>query len=109
MYRYDATNANLNRRLSAVKSSVDNKKQVWVRPHIAGMKNQLKREERSLSINDRNEHLLEKIYKIFTRKRPSQKGFDASGRPLTLPEYGECSLNREIRTKETSEINWRNQ
>ena len=73
------------------------------------MKAHLKREERSKSINDRNEDLLKKIYKIFTRKRPSEKGFDAKGRPHRVAEYGECSLNRRIRMRETSEINEKNQ
>ena len=72
------------------------------------MKSQLKREERSKSINERNEHLLERIYKIFTRKRSTQKGFDSNGRPMRLPEYGECSLNRYVRLKDAEEINKRN-
>jgi len=102
-------NRNLNSRLSNVKSNIDNRVKPWVRPEVAGMKSQLRRQDRSRGINDRNEQLLEKIYKIFTRKRPAVKGFDAYGRPHRLPEYGECSLNRRIRTQETLHINQRNQ
>ena len=30
----------------------------------------------------RNEQLLGRIYKIFTRERPAQKGFDEQGHPM---------------------------
>ena len=94
----------MNERLSNVKSKVDNNLQVYVSPHIAGMKSKIRKQERSRSINERNEHLLGRIYKIFTRKRSAERGFDPQGRPMRLPQYGECSLNRQIREKESIKI-----
>ena len=108
-YRYDAENKNLNERLSNVRSNVDNNLQLYVSPQIAGMKKKIGKQERSKSINQRNEHLLGRIYKIFTRKRSADRGFDPQGRPMRLPSYGECSLNRQIRERESIQISKANQ
>ena len=67
----------MNTRLSNVKANVDNTLKLYVSPEIAGMKTKIRKQERSRSINERNEHLLGRIYKIFTRKRSADRGFDA--------------------------------
>ena len=50
------------------------------------------------NINRRNEALLGKMFAIFTRKRPTQKGFhEDTGMPNRWPEHGKNSLNSKIR------------
>ena len=44
-------------------------------------KSQLMKAKRSQEINNHNGLLLDRIYKIFTRDRPSIKGFDDDGKP----------------------------
>lgn len=46
------------------------------------LKEQLARRAVMQKQAERNEHLLGRIYKIFTRDRPSQKGFNERGQPM---------------------------
>lgn len=69
-------------RLSKVKSSIDNKLVQPLKPQTMKLKEQLARRGVMQKQAERNEHLLGRIYKIFTRDRPSQKGFNERGQPM---------------------------
>ena len=71
-------------------------------------KSQLARSYHKNEINNKNGHLLNKIFKIFNRERPLDKGFDSSGKPSISPTYGKQSLNLKVRKDEANEINKRN-
>ena len=56
-------------------------------------------------VRNRNAHLVDRIYKIFTRARPEDKGFDKNGRLSVSPVYGSQSLNLKVRLDKAKEIN----
>ena len=56
-----------------------------------------------------NDALLGRMFAIYTRKKPENKGFNPlDGKPVTAPRYGYNSLNSHIRKKEIESINDRN-
>jgi len=61
----------LNNRLVNVKSSVDNKLVKPLKQSTMKLKEQLNRRMQANKLAKRNEQLLGKIYRIFTRDRPS--------------------------------------
>ena len=49
--------------------------------------------------------MLGRMYKIFSRERPMQKGFDERGKPVKYAQYGSCTLNTSNRREEAERIN----
>ena len=69
------------------------------------LKEQLARRGAAENQAVRNEQLLGRIYKIFTRERPTQKGFNERGQPVKCAKYGNCTLNTSNRREEAERIN----
>lgn len=64
-----------------MKANIDNRRRQTLSKDTMKAKSQLMKAKRSQEINIHNGMLLDRIYRIFTRERPSVKGFDEEGKP----------------------------
>eukprot|EP00347_Sterkiella_histriomuscorum_P002431 403368179 len=97
-------NRSLYERLGSVKSSLDNgapQKNIHLQLRA---KEKINKDIELKTINQSNEILLERMFSIFTRKRPREKGFNELGKPFNKSVYDLKTLNLNLRKQENDKI-----